>query len=144
MRQIKFRAWSEHYQEMYYKDFDDVIEPENVKPIHTGLDADGNLIGGLFIENGDWEDLVLMQWTGLKDRNGVEIHEGDILKWIGTNKHVEGKEFENEVYWLDYRWRVKGSNNGKHWHSDLTFNMCLNHKVEVIRNIYEAKETVTP
>ena len=62
MREIKFRAWSERYEKM---------------------DNDYMMSGGW--ENCQLDDffnrddgIVVMQYTGLKDKNGKEIYEGDI------------------------------------------------------------------
>ena len=66
MREIKFRAW-------------DASEKEMVSWAHVIYDPDYWLQGLLMQEDVD-EDDVLMQYTGLKDKNGVEIYEGDIMR----------------------------------------------------------------
>lgn len=66
MRDIKFRAWNPEAKIMLY-DFDQkIIEVPLGKSIHLCIYKTG-----LFYKS-------LMQYTGLKDKNGKEIFEGDI------------------------------------------------------------------
>ena len=66
-REIKFRAWREN--KMYY----------NITTAHYEHNAMSGSGGDLwdFAEWMKWSKV--MQYTGLKDKNGVEIYEGDIL-----------------------------------------------------------------
>lgn len=66
MRDIKFRAWHKDNNSMVYFD-----NKKASKDMYIAM----NLCA---LMNGDFGDM-LMQYTGLKDKNGVEIYEGDII-----------------------------------------------------------------
>ena len=139
MREIKFRAWDgEKYITFDNHEYDLVfndISGWNVKPNLPNYK--GEYTCGE--SQSKTPDFVLEQYTGLTDINGKEIYEGDILKWIGTTGDNEGVKFNNVVYFLSYRYRIKGTRNKKTFHADLNSNQIFNHKCEVIGNIHEHK-----
>lgn len=82
MREIKFRAWNEVEEKMLnWNEFLDTnMKNTFIAPESTGL--------------------ILMQYTGLKDKNGKEIYEGDILlapEWFGSLECVCIYQQENIV-----------------------------------------------
>ncbi len=107
MREIRFREWQHKEKKMYEID------------LHNEALLGAN------------KDNVLMQWIGLKDKNGVEIYEGDILKWYRSKgvDDVVGIVVYDENF-LSYRIGKNG----------IFFKPQLNNNIEVIGNIYENKE----
>lgn len=112
---IKFRAWDKESQRMFNIarfDFADYT-------VYSHLFACDGYLG---------ENLEIMQFTGLEDKNGTEIFEGDILKYWGDCRPVVFKE-------ASFGW-IEGGDY-------IPFSMmCISEigNTEVVGNIYEQKE----
>lgn len=115
----KFRVWILNTKEM-----------ENVVSIDMNSEAitcEIEYAYGLLFITGRKPDGVLMQSTGLKDLNGVEIYEGDLV----TNCIEDVTGF---VYFDAKQLQIVISGKNKNWYmcGNNTFRNC-----EVIGNIYE-------
>jgi len=107
MREIKFRAW----------DTENKCMRKNVGVSETFVEYDMSCHKPV-------EILIPMQYTGLKDKNGKEIYEGDVVKYF------EG--FIEEVKWNYYSC---GFDPFSYYEGDLAGLDC-----EVIGNIYANPE----
>ena len=122
MREIKFRAWLKEERKIV-----------NVETLFIGINRlcfGNSKTEDLFFR--DFEEVELMQYTGLKDKNGKEIYEGDILFFRDENmKYI--------VVWQDTAFIIKSIEIRKYlekmcWLDDTE--ICC----EIVGNIYENKK----
>lgn len=116
MRDIKFRAWYEVDEKMlnWYEFLDTNMKNTFIAPESTGL--------------------ILMQYTGLKDVNGKEIYEGDIVSEIGHYVNSDKLVYQKIQWKESYSCWLRGE------YQRLTPKNIKTYKIKVVGNIYENPE----
>lgn len=109
MREINFRAWDKRFKRMSFG------------------------AGALLLRINETDFSEPMQYTGLKDKNGMEVWEGDIIEFDRDEWGGNGNIFV-------VKWDSKGGawnfGGGGSWEGDFSFR-------QVIGNIYENPELLT-
>ena len=121
-REIEFRAWHKKYEYMAR------VADISFNRERINLNA---------ADIGSFDDIELMQYTGLKDKNGVKIFEGDIVQinddWDTYGMNA-GEKYEIYFYAGGFRCKPKYNAKSKgYWLDD-------GNDVVVLGNIYENPE----
>ena len=136
----KFRVWDKenkimwnieiwHVEDEYF----DLIEPDK-----SVVDQNANRV---------WRkqsDVIIMQSTGLFDKNGKEIFEGDIVRYTwdmlsDANATEKGKKVRiSKVFWSD--WKASWAVGREFCNNDLFRYVRNGNTVEVIGNVYQNPE----
>lgn len=129
MRQIKFRAWDKKencmVQSFTIEQFTQKQYPADDVTVE---------VKWTYYENAP--ELILMQFTGLKDESGVEIYEGDLITNHGVTNDMKQRIFV--VVWNDEQARFSLHDKAANMKSGLDYAGGL--QQEIIGNIHENSE----
>lgn len=120
MRELKFRAWDKKQKKMLYG-----VSIGTIKV----WDENAHLLSKEFSYS---EDCVFEQYTWLKDKNGREIYEGDIVEIDKYGKF--------QIIWYEWACRFDFDKIGKREREEPLLSQDWEQKTEVIGNIHENPE----
>jgi len=119
MREIKFRAWDLEKKEFHYYNGIFNVQPYTEQNKGFALQYDGS--------SPKYHECIVEEFTGLKDKNGKEIYEGDILS-------KDGESEEDRLTWV-VEYKITPYNSFYDFGYMSRIDLC-----EIIGNIHENKE----
>jgi len=119
MRELRFRAWNEHDKLM--------ADPFGLRENLMWRSKHETAVTYKALMPED----IVMQFTGLKDKNGEDIYEGDIISLIGAT-YTYVVKFEDYKFVCDHHNKPFGR-----WGDIYKFKE-LNFEIEIIGNIYQS------
>lgn len=131
----KFRAWVKIGKRMVFSDDILTIDYENKEIVTQQVYFENGLPDDRDIYCYDFDGIELMQSTGLKDKNGKEIFEGDVVRQVRTQPTTENETITGVVTMLEGAWLIM--NDCEQLASFLWSETDEN---EIIGNVYENPE----
>lgn len=124
-REIKFRAWDKKRETMWsWAEL--LFQP--IRLANWLIEYGHSKVDENFDKYGDGK--ILMQYTGLKDKRGAEIYEGDIVRARNKNETNTYKvSWENGSFTLENYGLLS-----EYWY--------YSEEIEIIGNIYENKDLI--
>lgn len=142
MREIKFRAWDKTFKKMTnYEELNEITK--SIVPFYRETPIDSMPTILIPVRQ---KSVELLQYTGLKDKNGKEIYEGDICKLSNDTYYsnhyfntLDDWEMTTEVVEEDYSFKFRDITDK---YASLFFFEADQDsmEIEVIGNIYENPE----
>lgn len=135
MREIEFRCWDKVNKKMWHnvQNAYDTLHHHCLHSEDENCECffDNCSFGAVLVDN----DLIVMQYTGLKDKNRVKIFEGDLIELDGYGR---GKVVFDEAMFqykpLGFSWQIEPGVNCD------AFYPTIDAQLEIIGNIYENPE----
>lgn len=137
MREIKFRGKRPQWKDWAHGDLIAVgkASTKEGKPLNYAIVENRAPFGAEMVL-----PETIGQYTGLKDRNGVEIYEGDILQICIDAAMTREREITAEVFWLESGiWAIRKTEANS---EPLSF--AIDGGCAVIGNIYDNSELLNP
>lgn len=122
MREIKFRVWVKEKKAI----FEVILIDYVTKKVTYLLERVGHLLS---IRDAKFNDVEFMQYTGLEDKNGKEIYEGDIVTLHNSRYKVIFNMEQARFVLRDDKFEM-----------EIPFTNNNNERMEIIGNIYENPE----
>lgn len=137
----KFRAWDSEANIMIYSDhrtrklYDvyygfEMNEKGELECRWEGDFTESHVLDGGILDN-------IMQYTGLKDKNGVEIYEGDIVYW--ESAIMNKSQWQGVVKFIGAGFCVQTSGSSRNT-PDWLYAAARDEIIEIVGNIYENPE----
>ena len=138
MREIKFRAW-DRKNSCWYKPVLKAYRGELFELlISFGGDLTAHTMKGLVHQP---DRFILMQYTGLKDKNGKEIYEGDVVVDEYTYNRVGAEDIKNyPALHRIVKWEQVPSDECYDTSGSVGFSLTPEQVYVLIGNIYETPE----
>lgn len=135
-REIKFRVWDKTSESMLYQDDFERVELDTKNKMVALIAEEESNKPHYVLDYEDGIEAEIMQYTGLKDVNGKEVYEGDIVSFYNDEEYMF-KSTNALVIYESAAFILEHEKLGKEYLGEVDIEgMC----VKVIGNIYENPE----